>query len=141
MKTNAPSNLNFTALPKDYPGLVRLYPPRPIRDHVDEQNVEEIVFAMAGFTLTRDQDDYLAIMSDLLSAYEQTNYPDPPDKSTPLQRLKALMEFSQTTSSKLGDIIGSRPSASMVLRGKRQPSKAHVRKRAAHFHLQADYFL
>ena len=41
----------------------------------------------------------------------------------------------------LGDVLVSRPAASMILKGVREPSKAHVRKLARHFRLSADYFL
>jgi antitoxin component HigA of HigAB toxin-antitoxin module len=41
----------------------------------------------------------------------------------------------------LGDVIGSRPAASMILKGERELSKSHIRRLAQHFKLDAGYFL
>ncbi len=60
----------FAEMPKDYTDLVGMYPPRPLHDEVDEQNVEEIVNALAGHDLTPDQKDYLDLLSDLLLKYQ-----------------------------------------------------------------------
>ena len=37
-------------MPKDYAGLVRMPPPRPIHDEVDMASAAEILDAMAGKT-------------------------------------------------------------------------------------------
>ena len=38
----------FAEIPRDYPALVAMHPPRPIHDSVDYANTMEIVMAMAG---------------------------------------------------------------------------------------------
>jgi hypothetical protein len=60
------TKLKFAEVPTKYSDLVAMYPPRPLRDEIDERNVEEIVMEMAGHDLTCDQDDYLDLLSDLL---------------------------------------------------------------------------
>ena len=37
------TKLKFAEVPNDYAGLVRMYPPRPIHDSVDERNIEELI--------------------------------------------------------------------------------------------------
>jgi len=52
------------------------------------------------------------------------------------------MAESGTTPGKLADILGaSQPLISHILTGKRNLTTAHVRKLAAHFGLDAGYFL
>ncbi len=68
-----------------------MYPPRPLHDEVDEQNVEEIVNALAGHDLTPDQKDYLDLLSDLLLKYQSDRHPRSAGRRTPGQRLKYLM--------------------------------------------------
>jgi hypothetical protein len=53
MKTT--STLKSSDLPKTYAGLMALHVPRPIHDSVSYENAVEIVHALAGFKLNRDQ--------------------------------------------------------------------------------------
>ncbi|MFI5378413.1 MAG: type II toxin-antitoxin system HigA family antitoxin [Tepidisphaerales bacterium] len=136
------STLKLTDIPTEYAELVAMYPPRPIRDGVDERNVEEIVLTMAGHELTRDQGDYLELLSDLLLKYQNEKYPRKRRVRTPGQRLKYLMEQSGVTPSALAALLGcSQPLVSFILSGRRNLSKENVRKLAAHFRLDAGYFL
>lgn len=50
----------FVRRPKTYCGLVALHLPRPIHDKVACDNAVEIVHAIPGHKLNRDQDDGLA---------------------------------------------------------------------------------
>ena len=54
--------LTFSSIPKTYNGLVSLLVPRPIHDRASYENAVEVVHALAGFKLNRDQDDYLELM-------------------------------------------------------------------------------
>ena len=63
-----------------------------------------------------------------------------PDARSSLARLKSLMATAGLSPAGLGDIIGSRPAASMVLGGSRELSKAQIRKLAEHFKIDAGYF-
>ena len=49
-----------------------------------------------------------------------------------------LMVDASTSPAQLGDLLGSRPAASIILKGVREPRKAHVRNLARHFKLSAD---
>ena len=61
----------FAEIPLDYAALVGMFPPRPIHDLVDYANTLEVVMAMAGHELTRDQDNFLAILSEMILQYDR----------------------------------------------------------------------
>jgi len=135
-------NIVFKKMPRTYPELVAMLPPRPIHDDVDESNVEEVVMAMAGHKLNKDQEDYLVLMSDLLLKYQDEQHPDDADHRTPLQRLKYLLDQSETTPAKLADILDcSQPMVSYLLTGRRELSKTNVIALAKHFRLEPGYFM
>src|SRR5215204_3118398 len=125
MKT---TGVKFLDIPSDYPSLMAFYPPRPLHDEVDERNIEEIILAMAGHDLTRDQEDYLNLISDLLlkfQAEQASRGRRPPVR----RRLKYLMEQSEMTRNELAAILQcSQPLISLILSGKRNLSKENIRK-------------
>jgi antitoxin component HigA of HigAB toxin-antitoxin module len=140
MKT-ATRSMDFRRMPRDYAGLVGLFPPRPIHDKTDLANATEIIDALAGHDLTPDQEDYLDVLSDLVAKYEQAHSPARRTTSTPLKRLRYLVGEAGMTASDLGRLLGNRGLGSLILRGRRQISKAHIRTLAEHFRLDAGYFL
>ena len=102
------TGLKFKDLPKTYAKLVAWYAPRPIRNEAERQAATAMIDTMAGHALNRDQDDYLDLLSTLLSEYEEVLYPVRMDESTPLERLRYLLEESRTTASDLGRLLGNR---------------------------------
>ena len=135
------TGIKFSELPADYAGLVAFYPPRPLHDAVDERNVEEIILAMAGHKLTRDQEDYLNLLSDLLLKFQGESRPGRRRRSAH-ERLRYLMEQSQMTPSQLAKVLRcSQPLVSLILSGKRSLSKENIIKLASRFKLDAGYFL
>lgn len=139
MKT---TTLQFADVPTGYAALVAMHPPRPLRDAVDEQNIEEIINALAGHDLSVDQEDYLELLADLLLKYQATKHPRAKRPSSPHDRLKYLMQESGMTPTKLAKLLNcSQPLVSLILSGKRELSKENIRKLAAHFSLEAGYFL
>ena len=75
MKTT--STLKSSDLPKTYAGLMALHVPRPIHDSVSYENAVEIVHALAGFKLNRDQEDFLELMTKLVEDYERETVAEP----------------------------------------------------------------
>jgi len=130
----------FAKMPRDYPGLVAMFPPRPIHDSVDYANTMEIVMAMAGHKLTRDQDDYLTILSEMILHYDR-EHDQPRKRGTPHERLQYLVKEAGMSASDLGRLLGNRGMGSLFLSGKRGLPKANIRKLAEHFKVRADYFL
>jgi HTH-type transcriptional regulator/antitoxin HigA len=125
--------------------LVREFPLRPIRTKAE--------YAAAGRMLdrlvTRDENsldrgeaDYLEVLEDLIEVYDTKHTTlDRADDRPPLDRLKSLLAGAGVGVADFGRIIGSVSNASMILKGKRELSKEHIRKLAAHFRMDAGYFL
>lgn len=136
--TNAPD--------KSYLKLIRRWPPHPIRDDADYDAAVAVMYdltdrAERGLTLTDGEEQYLAVLDLLVEAYDDEHHPPPPKGTVP-ERLRALMGFAEVNQARLAEIAGaSRGNVSEVLSGKRELSKAQIRRLAAHFKLSADYFL
>jgi HTH-type transcriptional regulator/antitoxin HigA len=140
MKTT-PITLKFSAMPKTYAGLVALHVPRVIHDRTSYDNVVEIVDALAGSKLNRDQDDYLDLMSRLIEDYERKTVPEPkPVKG--IEALKFLLDENDLSAGGLGRIIGvDRSIAYRILKGARNLTADHIKKLSARFCVSADLFL
>lgn len=135
-----------TALPKQLPTryseLVKRMPPRTIHDDVDLENVTEIMDRLAIIDHpTKDQADYLETLSTLVAAYEDAHHPINVSQLGPLEALKFLLTEHGLSASDLGRILGQRQLGSAILRGRRQLSKSHILKLAAHFGVSPNVFL
>ena len=96
--------LTFSSMPKTYTGLVSLLVPRPIHDQASYDNAVEIVHALAGFKLNRDQDDYLELMAKIIEDYERETSPEPaPVKG--IESLKFLLRENGLSADDLGSIV------------------------------------
>lgn len=136
MKKAVP-RLTFASMPRDYQGLISLYPLRPIHDKVDLDNATEIADALAGQELSPDQEDYFDVLTTLMNEFERSRLPAPARPRDPIGNLKFLMEQHALTASDLGRILGQRELGSKILRGDRELSKAHIRTLADYFHVNA----
>ena len=139
--TKAPSRASRNA--DRYLELVRQFPLRPIRTKREYAAAAKIVDALAvrgEEHLNADEADYLDVLTDLVEAFDDEHFP-PPDDSTPLERLQALLEESGMTRADLGRLLGNSGLASQILLGRRELSKAHIRTLSRHFKLDAGYFL
>lgn len=123
--------------------MVRQLPLRPIRtkrDYAAATKVMEKLALRGEDDLDKDELDYLDVLTDLVESYDAAHFPDS-EEGTPLDRLKALMEESGTTTTGLGRLIGNSGLASQIMLGRRELSKTHIRILSRHFKLSADYFL
>jgi len=138
---NTSTALKFSAIPKTYDGLVALHVPRPIHDRASYDNAVEIVHALAGFKLNRDQDDYLELMAKLIEDYERETIPEPkPIKG--IEALKFLLKDNGLSGDDLGRIIGvDRSIAYRILKGVRNLTTDHIKKLSTRFAVSADLFL
>ena len=145
MKTATKNTKNvkngFQRLPKTYGALVAMLPPRPIHDDVDLANTTEMIDRLAGFALNADQEDYLAAISTFVEAYETERFPIDDSQITPLEVLKALLAEHDMTASDLGRLLGNRTLGAAILAGRRNLSKAHIKKLAEHFKVEPGLFL
>jgi HTH-type transcriptional regulator/antitoxin HigA len=137
-------SLRFSELPKEYRPLCDLYLPRPIHDKVGYENALELVEAMAGFEeqFSRDQGDYFALITDLVSAYEDETEDHPETALSLQQRLQHLLESSKWSASDLGRFLDlDATMGNKILREERKLTADHIRKLSRHFSLSAEYFL
>ena len=80
----------------------------------------------------------LALLERLVKDYDdQVEIPNVP----PHKMIQFLMDQRHLRQADLLPVFGSRSVASEVLNGKREPSKAHIRKLAEFFHVPASLFL
>lgn len=128
------------SLPRTYRELVDLLPPRPIHTPSEYEEVAEVVDRLAVMDKrTAAQEDYLEALTRFIEDYDDEHHPIP--DAPPAQILKHLMEQRQMTVSDLGRILGDRSTASRVLKGERELSKAHILKLAEYFGTSTDLFI
>jgi HTH-type transcriptional regulator/antitoxin HigA len=102
--------------------------------------MEELDFreATTGIPLEPEEEALRALLEKLIKDYDdQIELP----KTTPDHMIRFLMEHRGLKQADLLPIFGSLGVASDVINGKREPSKAHIRKLAEFFRLPADLFL
>jgi len=139
--TTTLAKLQPAAMPKTYAELVAIRVPRPIHDKAGYDNAVEIVHALAGFKLNRDQDDYLELMGKLIEDYERETIPEP-EPVAGIESLRFLLAENHLSGEDLGEILGvDRSIAYRVLKGTRKLTADHIRKLSARFCVSADLFL
>ncbi len=139
MKTAAKSA--FSRLPTTFDGLIRLHAPRPIRDKADYENTVEVIDALAGHKLNRDQDDYLLVLSGLVERYEADTLPERP-RLTGVDMLNYILEENALGGDDFAKIIGvDRSVAYRILKGERNLTTDHIRRLADRFSVRADLFI
>jgi len=105
------------------------------------RNAVEIVHALAGFKLNRDQDDYLELMAKIIEDYERETSPEPAPV-TGVESLKYLLKENGLSADDLGTIIGvDRSIAYRILKGSRNLTAEHIKKLSSRFVVSADLFL
>jgi len=113
---------------------------RPIHSKTDYKKAMNIASNLAScIRLTRDQSDYLEVLTSNIKAYEDEYFEG--RKHTPLDILKFLLSENGMTGSDLGRVLGSRTLGPAILRGVRSLSKAHIGKLADHFSVEPGLFL
>ncbi len=129
-------------IPTDWKELVEnLYRLKPIHTEEDYNRAMRFINMLAGRTdLSKDQEAYLESLSILVEAYENEHY-EIKTESDPLETLKFLLEQNELNGSDLGRILGQRQIGSKILRGERKLSKAHIKKLAGYFSVDASLFL
>jgi HTH-type transcriptional regulator/antitoxin HigA len=132
---------DFRRLPKTYGALVAMLPPRPLHDDVDLANASEMIDRLAGFDLNADQEDYLEALSTFVEAYEAERFPIDDSRISPLDALKTLLGEHGMNASDLGRLLGNRTLGAAILAGRRNLSKAHIKKLAEHFKVEPGLFL
>jgi len=130
-----------TTIPSNWKNLVTKLYLRPIRTRGDYNRAIKIAGELAARTnLTKDQSDYLEVISLLIEAYESKHFAIDTSKG-PIETLKFLLETNGLNGSDLGRILGQRQLGAKILNGTRHLSKAHIMKLAEHFFVEPGVFL
>src|SRR5262249_49605446 len=109
---------------KSYLALIREFPLRPILDEADYDAASKIIDRLAvrgEDDLDPGEQDYLNALSMFVEVYDDEHY-QIPDTGTPLEHLKALMREAGMKTTDLGNLLGNRGLASLILNGKRELS-------------------
>lgn len=133
-----------TKVRDDYLALIRRFALAPIRDRNQYEQAVRMIDDLSIIDeerLTPGQADYLAVLTDLIEAFELRQERSGAVRLTGLELLKFLLQENQMTASDLGRLLGNRQLGSAVLRGQRQLSKVHIRKVCERFKVSADLFL
>ncbi len=88
---------------------------------------------------TPEEDALAALLGKLIEDYDGRENPLP--EAAPHDMIRFLMEQRGIKQADLVPIFGSRGLASEVVNGKREPSKAHIRKLSEFFHVSPELFL
>ncbi len=126
-----------------YAELIQAFPPRPIHNTRDYNATVAVMnkFAIRDEdSLSADEQDYLHALATFVEQYDADHFPDVA-KTSPLKRLQYVIEESGMSASDLGRLLGNRGLGSILLTGRRELSKAHIRTLADHFKLNPGYFL
>ena len=114
--------------------------PRTLHDEVDLENATELVDALAGHKLSKDQEDYLETLTELIEAYESEHHPI--KKIRGLDALKYLLLENGLNGAGLAQIIETSPSlAYKILAGTRNLTTAQIKLLAKRFCVDASLFI
>ena len=81
------------------------------------------------------------VMFTLMEAYEAKRHPLDTTHVTPLDILKDLLKDRAMNASDLGRVLGNRSLGSLILNGKRDLSKTHIKKLAEFFGVTPALFI
>jgi HTH-type transcriptional regulator/antitoxin HigA len=128
----------------DYLDLVRRFPLRAIRNERDHAAAGRMLNRLLGRRqppLSHGEGQYLDALIELSKAYESQAHLFTFEKMQPIEIVRYLMEQNDMNTADLGKILGNKTAASLVLSGKRELSKGHIRKLAARFKVEPGLFL
>ena len=125
-----------------YQELVQEFPLRPLRSDRQLDRAGRIVFRLAAQkSLSRGEQDYLEVLSDLIEKYEDEHHGIDTTLSG-RDALKYLIEENDLTLSRLAAETQIKVSTlSEILGGKRELSLNHVRKLCAYFRVDPGLFV
>jgi len=113
---------------------------RPIRSKSHYRQALAIAADLASReNLTREQADYLQVLSSNIKTYEDERLKT--RKYSPLEILKHLVSENSMSGSELGRVLGHRTLGPKLLNGERQLSKEHINKLSDYFSVEPGLFL
>ena len=127
-------------IPRTFKELVRVWTPRAIHDKVEFESASEIMNALAGHDLNKDQEDYLETVGILVDEYDRIHN-EQPAKASPRAVLQYLLEEHDVSGRELGRILGNEAVGGFILRGERGITVEQARKLGKHFSVDPSVFL
>jgi len=125
--------------------LDRLPALRPIRTAADHEaasrTLRRIIGSRPETEFTADERDYLEVLTMLIRDYQHKQVRRQQAALGPAEIIRHLMQVNGLSVTDLGTIIGSRTAASMILHGRRSPSKVHILRLAERFNVDTCLFL
>ena len=114
----------------------------PIRDDVDYENAVAIADQLAVLDeRTRDQEDDLETLCELIGKYDDRHYASSLDHLSPEQSLAYLLAENKMTLPQLGEILGEPISAvQQILAGECALTQTHICVLTRHFKVTPDLF-
>lgn len=129
-------------LPTSFAELVRVFPPQAIHDEIGYANTLEMIDRLTSLPrMSAAQTEYLQTLTILFEAYENEHERIDASRLTPLRVLHFLVESNDMSAGDLGRLLGNRALGAKILSGSRELSKAHIRKLAERFKVDAGLFL
>jgi len=128
----------------DYLELVRAFPLRALRSDNEHAAAVQILTRLLGRPhgrLSAGERDYAGVLGGLIDDYARRKRPFSRRKYTPVEILRFLMRENRMNTEALGKVLGNKTAASLILNGKRELSKTHIRRLAARFHVDPGLFL
>ena len=130
----------FDSMPKDYAGLCRILPPRPIHNQSEFREVTGVSDLLAVQALSTDQQDYFDLLCRLIEDWEKPQIPK--SRTTSRETLQMLLESHDMSPADLSKLLGvHRTLGPMILRGERKLTLKHVKTLAKYFGVSADAFI
>lgn len=125
---------------KRYMELVSRFPLRPIRSERDLDEATSIANGLAvQKRLTRSEQDYLDVLSDLIEKYEEEHHPIEPLSDG--EALSALIESRGITQARLAREAGlSSSTISEVLNNRRELTRRHIEILSHYFDIDPAIF-
>lgn len=127
-------------LPAEFEALVRLHPPRAIRDEAEYSNMQELIDRLTSLVgPSEGQSEYLETLSILFEAYEAEHHELDPAAAGPAEMLQFLLEQRGESAAEVDRALGGSAAADLV--AGRELGTAAVRSLAEHFHVRPDLLL
>jgi antitoxin component HigA of HigAB toxin-antitoxin module len=125
----------FAGLPKDYTGLCLLLLPRPIHNRGQAADAEAMIDALAvdENRLSADQGDYLAMLSDVLEAWDEAQTPKGKTLSGAAFLALLIEQSGQSAASVAREIGVDRSVMTRLLSGERAFTVSQAQALGKHF--------
>jgi HTH-type transcriptional regulator / antitoxin HigA len=131
--------MNALAINPVYAKLLAKIPPKVIRTEAENEHYIQALYALEKKpSLTREEKELADLLTLLIEDFEAKRYQLP--RATPRQALSFLMEEHGLKQKDLTEIFSSRSTVSEVISGKRELTKAQIRRLSERFHVSPELF-